>query len=117
LEGRDFTRVDEFVGQIGTSKVVIINNALARLFWPGRSAVGQKLNQGSEIIGVTGDVRYAAIENEPVPEVYLPAGLFPQDRFSLVVRASSREGMSSAIRSAIREIEPGRIYLRISHDG
>lgn len=106
LEGKDFTRVDEFAGKIGTAKVVIINRALARLFWPGRSALGRKLNDGSEVIGVAGDVRYAAIENEPGPEVYLPAGLFPQDRFSLVVRASSGTGISAGIRSAIREIDP-----------
>jgi ABC-type antimicrobial peptide transport system permease subunit len=106
LDGRDFTPEDEVGETIGSTRAVIINEALARLFWPGKNAVRQKLNKGNEVIGIAGDVRYSAMDSEPVPEVYLPAGLFPQDQFSIVVRTTSDPaGMSSNIRAAIQNIE------------
>jgi ABC-type antimicrobial peptide transport system permease subunit len=59
-----------------------------------------------EVIGIVGDVRYASLDAEPVPEVYLPEGLFPQDEVGLVVRsASDPVALTGAIREAIHEVE------------
>jgi ABC-type antimicrobial peptide transport system permease subunit len=106
LDGRDFMPSDEAGEKIGEGHRVIINEALARLFWPGQRAVGKSVNRQSDVIGVAGDVRYAGLDNDPIPEVYLPAGLYPQDVFSIVVRtASYPTSITSSVRAAIHEVE------------
>jgi len=104
--GRDFVRQDG-VGEVGKTRVVIVNQTMARLLWPGENPVGRKVNDyGAEVIGVIGDVRYAGLDRAPVPEVYYPEGVFPQDEFSLVVRtAANNAAMIESIRKAIHEVE------------
>jgi putative ABC transport system permease protein len=111
LSGRDFTRTDG-VGEIGKTHAVIINEAMARLLWSGENSVGQKLaccelsNEGATIIGVVGDARYTALDRTPVPEVYYPEGLFPQDEFALVIRsAANSTPTAESIRTAIHDVE------------
>jgi putative ABC transport system permease protein len=105
LSGRDFVRQDG-VGEIGHTKVIIINDVLVRLVWPGENPVGQKDKSGSEVVGVVGGVRYASLNSVPVPEVYYPEGTYPQDEFSLVIRtAADPLSMRESIRSAIQEVE------------
>ena len=79
LEGRDFTdRDDEKAAQ-----VMMVNQAFARKFFPGESAIGKKLKPGAggggkqdppwrEIVGVVGDVRLSATQRELRPAMYLP---------------------------------------------
>jgi putative ABC transport system permease protein len=106
LDGRDFIPADEAGEKIGEGHRVIINETLARIFWPGQRAVGHSLNRGIEVVGVAGDVRYAGMDSDPIPEVYLPAGLFPQDEFSIVVRtAFDPVAATASIRTPIYGIE------------
>jgi ABC-type antimicrobial peptide transport system permease subunit len=59
-----------------------------------------------EVIGVVADARYSSMEAAPVPEVYYPNGVFPQDEISVVIRtAASADGLTERIRNAILEIE------------
>jgi predicted permease len=108
--GRDFV-ADDGHGEIGMTRVIVINEAMARQFWPGTNPVGQRVTVGDseqpiEVVGVVGNARYASIEAEPVPEIYYPSGSFPQDQTSLVVRTTEgSSGMSEAIRAAILEVE------------
>jgi predicted permease len=108
--GRDFVRQDG-VGIVGTTRAVMINETMARLLWPGENAVGQKLaccnleNEGATVIGVVGDVRYASLDRPPVPEVYYPEGVFPQDEIALVVRTGTNAPPIESIRSTIHDIE------------
>src|SRR5262249_44833565 len=65
--GRDFVRQDG-VGEVGKTKVIIVNQTMARLLWPGENPVGRKVNDyGAEVIGVIGDVRYAGMDRSAVP--------------------------------------------------
>jgi hypothetical protein len=105
LAGRDFVPQDG-VGEVGITKVVVINKALALLYWQDRDPIGQKLvtnNLTMEVIGVVADARYSSMEAAPVPEVYYPNGVFPQDEISVVIRtAASPDGWptSSATQSS-----------------
>jgi putative ABC transport system permease protein len=106
VDGRDFTLVDDVGEKIGGGHRLIINDALARLFWPGQRAVGKTVNRCCEVIGVVGNVRYSGMDSDPIPEVYLPAGLYPQDAFSIVVRTSSDDpSMTQSIRAAVHNVE------------
>ena len=70
--------------------VAIVSETAARMFWPGRSAVGQLLVSGNRqdrrsraVIAVVGDTRYAALDREGYGDVYTP------DRFEPGVPVSS----------------------------
>jgi predicted permease len=110
VAGRDFTPIDG-TGEIGVTKVIIINEAMAQLLWPGINALGQKVTTGEpkqviEVVGVVGNARYASIDAPPVPEVYYPVGVFPQDQMALVVRTTGDPlAISAALHTAITEIE------------
>ena len=55
---------------------VVINQAMARAFWPNRSPLGQMFSQGGDhgpwrqVIGVVNDVRQWGLAQKPVPEAY-----------------------------------------------
>jgi hypothetical protein len=60
--------------------VVIINQTMARTFWPNQDAVGKRLKFGgagsltpwSQIVGIVGDVRQVDMSLPPGPEMYFP---------------------------------------------
>ena len=67
LRGRAFLRGDG----PGAPPVAIINEALARRYFPDEEALGQRVQGLGEIVGVVGDVRQEGLEAEPRPEIYL----------------------------------------------
>ena len=79
LRGRLFTNRDD----AGAARVVVINEGLAKQFWPKGDAVGQRITIGKgvgpefeepprEIIGIVGDVRNQGLGENPDPIMYVP---------------------------------------------
>ena len=75
MKGRDFNTRDNS----SAPRVAIVNESMARLYWPGRSPVGEKLtidflpnDAPREIVGVVSDVRLARTQQEPRPIIYVP---------------------------------------------
>jgi putative ABC transport system permease protein len=70
LEGRDFTEQD----RPDTPNVAIVSEKLAREYFPGRSAVGQRFQWGDRafftITGVAADVHISALDADPPPMIY-----------------------------------------------
>ena len=96
--GRPFTP-----GEVATAApVAIINETLARRYWPDANPVGRfvtlfKSSQARadfgeriqvEIVGVVGDVRHTGLEDDPAAEVYIPYTLNPWGYMNVVVRAT-----------------------------
>jgi putative ABC transport system permease protein len=98
--GRAFTEQDL------NRPVVIINEELARTFWPGRDPVGEKFITGplvrnpvwSTIVGVAGDVKQFGLDSKPSLDIYYPA-LFPV--CVVVHTAGDPRPLAGAVRSAI----------------
>jgi putative ABC transport system permease protein len=70
LRGREFTQADA-----KNQNAIIINEVMARKFWPGTNPTGQRILVGHranplEIIGIVGDVKGAGLEGKPKPEMY-----------------------------------------------
>jgi putative ABC transport system permease protein len=91
--------------------VVLINEALARRYFPGEDPVGRVLDRGT-IVGVVGDVRQVRLDHPAEPEIYYPAAqnvaIASDIGMSLIVRAGvPPESMTDAIRSAVHEVNPG----------
>jgi putative ABC transport system permease protein len=73
LSGRAFTDAD----QADTLLVIVINETMARKFWPGENAIGRRLTMGSNqswitVVGVVADVRHRGLDSLPRPEMYRP---------------------------------------------
>ena len=70
VSGRDFTSTD----REGTPRVVIINEAMARRFWPNASPLGKRVrfgeDQWADVIGVVEDGRHRIAGQAPPPFVY-----------------------------------------------
>ncbi|HSH37645.1 MAG TPA: ABC transporter permease [Chthoniobacterales bacterium] len=108
LRGRVF-------GEADTEKsppVLVINDALARKFFPGRDPVGQWIRidgDGSrvpprrEIIGVVNDSRHEALAKPPRAEFYVPFSQQPVGGLDYVLRtsASRAAGLDAAVRHAV----------------
>ncbi len=110
LEGREF---DDRVDREGSPAVALVNEAMARRYWPGRSPVGRRIDIGGAartVVGTVRDFRTGSLRDRPAPQVYLPmaqdpgAGLQP---LNLLVRGrSGASGVAEAIRSEIRRLDP-----------
>jgi putative ABC transport system permease protein len=92
LEGRQFNESD----RTDAPRVVIVNEALARRFFPGGSAIGKRLGLDedgkviwSEIVGVVANVKHRTLDAQIKPEFYAPYHQYPRNFMSLVVRAAS----------------------------
>jgi putative ABC transport system permease protein len=89
--GREFELRDE-VGKVGDLPYVIVNNTLASRYWPGQDAIGKRLlfmSGPATIIGVAHDVKYMGLDSKSDPELYFPAGLYPQAFITLLVRTTT----------------------------
>jgi len=74
VQGRGFTERDN----LSAPGVVIINETLARTYFPNQNPLGRRLSQGPgmpwlEIIGVTRDYRLHSLTETPIPHFDLPA--------------------------------------------
>jgi predicted permease len=104
--GRAFTERD----RDSSERVVIVNQALARILWPGQDPIGQAMTQdrGRRVIGVVADVRHEALEKAAGSEMYLPLRQ-TQDypAMELVVRTTvPAEALAAGLRTALRPLDP-----------
>jgi putative ABC transport system permease protein len=93
--------------------VVVVNEALARRFWPDRSAIGRRLRVGTdetwlEVIGVVNDVgmlgRFTALET-PL-QVYRPLVQSPTRYVTLALRAAvAPESLTKGVREAVASLD------------
>ncbi len=109
LQGRDFQDRD----RAGQPSVVLINDSLARQYFPDQDPLGEQLMGMGEIIGVTADVKPEGMESEPRPQLYIchrqlrPMMAPMLNRMSLAVRSSQDLGpLAGAIRSQLRQLDP-----------
>jgi macrolide transport system ATP-binding/permease protein len=111
LRGRYFTEADD----ASKRKVMVINEALAKKYFPGEDPIGKKIGDTDlsadsvgEVVGVVRDVRDGALDSEVWPAVYQPFNQSPDTYFWLVVRTSQSEAaILPSLVAAVREVDPG----------
>jgi predicted permease len=109
VRGREFDDRDNGEDQ----KVVIINDSMARRFWPGEDAVGKRLKVGPPenepwltVVGVVKDVRNIGLDAEPNLATYEPHPQRPWSTMNLVVRTEGDPlKLSAAVREEISKID------------
>ena len=113
LRGRALTDGD----QADAPRVILVNDALARRYFPGEDPVGVELDRGT-IVGVVGDVRQAGLDRPAEPEVYYPAAqnmaMTSDIGMSLIVRAAADpERIAGAVRAAVRDVNPNLAIFNV----
>src|SRR4051794_5573338 len=130
LRGRDFTERDA----AGTAGVVIINQAMARQFWPQGDPLSDQLSIGQgmgpnfaegprQIVGIVGDVRDGGLNQEPQPTMYVPYAQIPDGVTALNARISALgwvvrtrgepHALGDAIQKELREASGGLPVARL----
>ncbi len=115
LEGRDFGEQDG----PDSKKVVMIDEFLAKKYWPNGGAVGSQLMRGIDvggpekpdvctIVGVVGSVKVNSLaENNPVGHVYFTANQYvPRNTYLVIKTEKDDPGIASAVRGALRQSDP-----------
>jgi putative ABC transport system permease protein len=114
-QGRGFDQTERF----DSPPVVIVNERFASKFFPGQNVIGKRIKPGfsaddspekmREIIGVVGNVKHRALNNEDSPEMYLPRTQIPTSFMSLVIRTSVSDpaSVTSGIRQELTAMDPG----------
>jgi putative ABC transport system permease protein len=97
-----------------TQPVAVINERMARKYWPSESAMGKRLRVGREnsagtwmtIVGVVADVRNSWINRQPEPGIYIPYRQSPQHFAALALRTQGAPmAVLSSVRSRIAEMD------------
>ncbi|PYQ81195.1 MAG: hypothetical protein DMG01_04645, partial [Acidobacteria bacterium] len=110
LEGR---LLDERDAQAANLLAIVVDRAWARRFFPSASAVGRRIRQGgcttcpwTTVVGVVSEVKYAGLDKPDEGTVYQP--MAPQRLLrNLIVRTSvDPSSVVTAVRQAVRAIDP-----------
>ena len=107
LQGRQFTDRDTK----GSPEVIIVNQTLARRYWPQGDAVGKKLTMwrdeklSKQIVGVIGDVKSYSRDLPVEPEIYVPYLQDPWPGITLVIRTGTDPlSFLTAVRRQVRAV-------------
>jgi putative ABC transport system permease protein len=121
--GRMFTDQDRQDG----ARVAMINETMARRFWPGENPIGKRLALDfetmkfyrdrppdrdipagmREIVGIVKDIRGTALQSQPVPEMYTPYTQRAVPDMTIVVRTSGDPlTLAAPMREAVRAVDP-----------
>lgn len=107
-EGRGFNEHDTAT----RPPVLIVNETMARRYWPGRSAVGQRVVVDAErppfeVIGVVPDVKYRTLREPSGPSFYLPLAQDGALRGVLHVRtAGDPRALLQDVRRIVAQVDP-----------
>jgi putative ABC transport system permease protein len=119
IAGRVFDRAQD---RIGTTRVAVINQKMAAMYWPGQDPIGQRVRARSmegggkrgpapwlTIVGVVGDVRTYGLESQPRAEMYVSFRQVPgrADYMTVAVRGDRRAStFLHAMKTAAHKVDP-----------
>jgi predicted permease len=111
IAGRDFTRQDRKTAPMA----LIVNEALAKKYFAGRSPVGQTLSFGDTnhfaIVGVVGDVRQETVDEAPAPRIYASVYQIFRVKVNLVARIEGDpQVMIKRIEDAVRTVDAQQTF-------
>jgi len=118
-QGRDFSWSDT----PETQALIIINEAMAKTYWPNEDALGKRIRQGNAddpwltIAGVVGDIREFDPLTPPRPTMYFPVTQFPGSggilRDWIVRTAGDPLTVASSVRGAIWDVDKDLAVTRV----
>jgi predicted permease len=121
LSGRDFSYTDA----AGGPNAAIVNDTMARQFWPGQDPIGQRLRpldanaapaDAIVVVGVVRDSKYVTIGEEPRTFMYRPLAQTSTLRVSLLVRSAGAPAADviAGMKREIRGLDAGLALFGVS---
>jgi len=111
VRGRAFTSRD----RDGAPPVAIVNETMARKYWPTRDAIGATITIRSapvvtaEIVGIARNSKNRDVDERPQPFLYLPFEQRQQTRMMLFVHAAGDPAaLAGAVRAQVRALDPNQ---------
>jgi hypothetical protein len=110
LEGREFTAADDSAN----GQVAIIDEQLARHYYPDGTAIGKRISVDGDtadvrVVGVVGSVRLYGLREAGRPQVYAPDAVVPYRGVTTVLRVNADEATAMrAIRAAFSDLDPSQ---------
>jgi putative ABC transport system permease protein len=112
LKGRYFDERDDGSGDV---LGMVIDSAAAKLYWPGRDALGAYARLGGpdgtrvKIVGIVGNVRNRGLGEQTEAEVYLPSTAVAVNAMHFVVRSAlPASTLAPEIRRSIQSVDPSQ---------
>jgi putative ABC transport system permease protein len=100
----------------GSPRVVLLNAAAVRKFFPGEEPLGKQIAfgladakgdiPGGEVVGVVADFKQDALEQDVEPQIFQAYDQVPQQSLSVVVRSASPQLVAAAAKQQLRELDP-----------
>jgi putative ABC transport system permease protein len=125
LKGREFTPQDT----LGSPGVIVINESMARTFWPRQDPIGRAILLGGSggprlvVVGVFGDVHQASLDEAVRPQFFRPYTQAGWPFMTVVVRtAGAPADFTPAVKRALADVLPDRpvsnveLMTNIVHD-
>jgi putative ABC transport system permease protein len=116
--GRNLTELDAE----GQPRVVVINETLARRYWPNESPLGQRIRLGPNanapwqtIVGVTSDARHFGLETEARSEVYVSYQQSPSERMRVIIRTTADPlSLVPGVRAAVKSFDQNLPFSQVT---
>jgi predicted permease len=106
LRGRSLADTD----QPNTPRVVVINETMAKRFWPDQDAIGRRFkffgqDVFNEVVGIAKDSKYNFIGEDPTPYIYQATTQVYQPQVSLFVKAKNPAAVLGALRGEVQQLD------------
>ena len=105
-QGREYRETDT----AESPRVLVINEAMARRYWPKGNALGSRVRMGAnawEVVGITADAKYNSINERPLPQLFIPMARSEVSTLRLFVRTTGDPSpMVAEVRNAVRALDP-----------
>jgi putative ABC transport system permease protein len=98
--------------------VILIDETLARQYWPNQNPIGQRLGglwgEFREVVGIVGQVHHYGLEKQPEPTIYAPYEQMPDQAMALAVRTTvETPTMVKAVKQAVWSVDRGQPVFQI----
>jgi predicted permease len=104
----------------GAPGAIVVSNSLAKLFWPGKEALGQCVRFGDDkapctyVVGVAEDIKNVRLADDPGLYIHRPAAQSNPRQLGLVIRTRGDAApFVEAVRQRLQREMPGASYVRV----
>jgi putative ABC transport system permease protein len=119
LRGRLFAEAD----RMGTLPVAVIDDTMARTFWPGQDPLGKRIREGGgdtwyTVVGVVRDLHESGLQDEVHPELYQLTSQVPPDSVSFMMRivlrtAGDPRSLAAGVQDVVHHVDPNQPVSRV----